>query len=365
MPSGINMKILLLGEFSGLFLNLKQGLEKNGQEVSLYSNGDGWKAIPGSDGVLFPINNPPCLINKVKNIISCCIYPYISKSKFYGYDIVQVINSNVYYGPLSHIILYNIKKHSGKMFISAAGDDYFTYRAWKNGNYRYWMFDDDPTPTDKYEGWFCYPTIFSEKRIVKFVDKIIPNLYEYALAYQNIPNRTKTIPFPINVDEIPYQENIISEKIVFFHGLNREAAKGTKYIREAMRIIQDKYPEEVECVIDGKLPYEEYLKLLSRTNVVIDQCLSYGYGMNACIAMAQGKVVMSGFEPETLEELELETCPGINIIPNVDDIVSKMEWIIQHKEEIPRIGYESRQHIEKYHHYVKIAQKYVEIWMSD
>ena len=37
------MKILLMGEFSGFYLNLKQGLQELGAEVTLAANGDGWK----------------------------------------------------------------------------------------------------------------------------------------------------------------------------------------------------------------------------------------------------------------------------------------------------------------------------------
>ena len=35
------MKILLMGEFSGFYLNLKQGLQELGAEVTLAANGDG------------------------------------------------------------------------------------------------------------------------------------------------------------------------------------------------------------------------------------------------------------------------------------------------------------------------------------
>ena len=37
------MKILLIGEYSNLHNSLKQGLQKNGFEVTLLSTGDGFK----------------------------------------------------------------------------------------------------------------------------------------------------------------------------------------------------------------------------------------------------------------------------------------------------------------------------------
>lgn len=38
-----NRKILLLGEYSGLYHNLKQGLQELGADVTLAANGDAWK----------------------------------------------------------------------------------------------------------------------------------------------------------------------------------------------------------------------------------------------------------------------------------------------------------------------------------
>ena len=40
------MKILLLGEYSAIHKNLREGLISLGHEVNLASNGDGWKNIP-------------------------------------------------------------------------------------------------------------------------------------------------------------------------------------------------------------------------------------------------------------------------------------------------------------------------------
>ena len=102
------------------------------------------------------------------------------------------------------------------------------------------------------------------------VDYIIPTCYEYAEGYRDNPKMLPAIPMAINTDNISYKENIVGEKVVIFHGLNREVAKGTKYIREAMKNISDKYGDEVETIIDGHLPFNEYIQLLDRTNVIID-----------------------------------------------------------------------------------------------
>ena len=43
------MRILLLGEYSGVHYNLSVGLKALGHDVTLASGGDYWKAIESSD----------------------------------------------------------------------------------------------------------------------------------------------------------------------------------------------------------------------------------------------------------------------------------------------------------------------------
>ena len=110
------------------------------------------------------------------------------------------------------------------------------------------------------------------------------------------------------------------------------------------------------------LPLNEYLEVISKTNVVIDQCRSYTYGMNAIYSMAKGKIVMSGSEPEALEELEVTSCPVINITPNVQQMISQFERILESKQQIEELSQDSRRFIEEKHDYIMIANRYMESW---
>lgn len=77
-----------------------------------------------------------------------------------------------------------------------------------------------------------------------------------------------------------------NKKLKIFQGLNREDTKGTKYIREDMLEIEKNYPDDIEIYIVGEISLNKYLKVLENFNIVIDQPLSYEYGMNALYAMA-------------------------------------------------------------------------------
>ena len=59
-----------------------------------------------------------------------------------------------------------------------------------------------------------------------------------------------------------------------------------------------KYSDKIDIRVVERAPLLEYLKIMQEANIIIDQCYSYGYGMNAIEALAMGKVVLSGNEEE-------------------------------------------------------------------
>jgi glycosyltransferase involved in cell wall biosynthesis len=80
--------------------------------------------------------------------------------------------------------------------------------------------------------------------------------------------------------------------------------------------------------------------------------------------MAMGKVVMSGAEPECLEEFELKNIPIINILPDPQDIYNKIKSLVLNKKSITKIGQESRKFVETFHDSHKVAKQYLEVWSS-
>jgi glycosyltransferase involved in cell wall biosynthesis len=200
-------------------------------------------------------------------------------------------------------------------------------------------------------------------KVAYLVDGIIPTNYTYKLAYSKFPNLSPIIPLPINTDEIkPRSEYRMGERIRIMHGISRRGFKGSGLILKAMEIIGTKYPEQVECIVINKLPLDEYIVKLHEVDIVIDQAFSYEYAMNALYAMASGKVVLSGNEPEVQNSLGVNNIPVINILPNVDDIVEKLEVYIENPGLIIEDGKKSRMFVEKEHNYKIIAEKYISVW---
>ena len=356
------MKVLLLGEFSGLNRALKEGVEKLEVDVTLASNGDGWKSIGGADLQLYPIEKRSGLIRKIKNYI---LFPILD-NRFKDYDIVQIISPYIYHWAVGMIPFNKILRNNGRVFVSVAGTDCYNYWYWKNGGFQYkdYIFENNKNLIDSFEKNSIASIVRNKtcKMVFESVDGIIPAApYEYEVPYEKFNNVRKAIMFPINVDNIEYKPNVVKNKIVIFHGINRYEDKGSKYIIKAMEIVQEKYKNDVECIIVERLPYQEYEKILDRTNIVIDQCRTFGYGINACVSMAKGKVVMSGAEREIVDSVG-GFCPIHNIRPNVSQIVNVLEKLILNRKSIERMGYESRLYVEEHHNYIDIAKKYCEEW---
>lgn len=357
------MKVLLLGEFSAVHKFLKEGLQELGHEATLIANGDGWKQISGADKQIYK-NTGKSKLTKLWHYV---IEPYFSMLKLPEYDVLQLMNTGMFH-PWFNTGFVDMLRKKAKLFsLLSAGDDYTVLEAYNKHFFEYFVYDFDKSVFETYDGLKARGKINmrSHKKIVEMASVVIPCAYEYQLAYKSVyKNKTANlIPMPINVDSINCRENSVGQKVVFFHGLNRELAKGTPFIRQALERLKEKYPNEAEIIIDGRMSFEQYLKVVEKANVIIDQCVAYGYGMTSCTSMAKGKVVMAGNHPEMQKALGIKP-PVIWIKPDVEHIYSQLEWIVENRFLIPQIGYESRKFIEEHHHYLNVAQQYVDTWKA-
>lgn len=366
------MRILIIGEYSGFAKNLSIGLKSLGHSTLTFTWGDGFKKIKQDDAVFLDCSNYH--IGKIqirgswrlKSFLQSfrLMHKVYSFDKDYLFDVILVVNAAFlrkqcrFWNPrFSKSMLCHLLKENdmSNIYLSACGNDY-VYDSYMRNLEKISTYE-----IRKYEagltrelGFFHYYT--------EYIKKVIPICYDYAVAYRNSPldkgiKLYTTIPLPIDASNIN-PSNILSERIVIFHGINRPE-KGTKIIMQAMYMLKDKYPNEVDILAKGKMPIDEYLKLMSLVNIVIDQCHSYSYGMNALYAMAMGKVVLSGNEPECSQEYGISDIPVINIHPNVNQIYFELEKLILHKEKLVEIGKKTREFIEKFHNPKRIAELYI------
>ena len=355
------MKILLLGEYSSLHRYLKEGLCAHGHEVHLIADGDGWKKIGGMDET-FPQRNGNSLGEKIR-----WLKKYTEFIDSLGeYDVIQLMSTTI----INRLVFFRcIRKLRSKckcLSLVSAGGSHALSQKYREGFFDWYVYDYDKYPLKNFDYWSVNGMINNINGWIaeSLVDVIIPSLYEYQIPFANSSKCWNVIPFPINVDDIKYQPNVVTNKIMIYHGLNREKAKGTPIIRKAMEKLKKHYSSEVEILIKGRMPFDEYLNVMSKTNILIDQCCGYGYGINACIGMAQGKVVMTPIREETLSAFGLSSSPIVNVKPDADYIYNQLEKLICDKESFSKRGLESRKYVENLHDYKKNALKYVEAWKA-
>lgn len=356
------MKILLIGEFSGLQNELKSGLLSLGHEVTLAAASDFYKKYPADINLGYGEN---IFSYKLRQLI----YPFLNLNKFTGYDVVHVVN--FYTIPrlvkLNLFLLNFLKKNNGILTLSGAGDDpFFVNYSEKTMRYSPIPWDEKIDRGGKNHYMRTSEQILAMHECMKIIDRVIPIMFEYYSTFVEAGYSEKTvkpIPIPINVSKFK-ASYLESDKLIFFHGLNRPGFKGTFLIKEAFDRLTANYPNDVECIVDGRMAFEDYIKVLSKTNVSVDQVFSYSLAMNALYSMVQGKVVCGGAETESTILYGGELPPVFNLQPNSNDIYDTFVNILEQKNNLIQISNSSRLFVENYHDGSKVAQQYINCWNS-
>lgn len=376
------MKILLVGEYSRLHNSLKEGLITLGHEVTLVGTGDYFKNFPAD--ILLKRKYQKGLQKKIKVLIYRLFKIDMTsvnlKNQFFsfseelkGFDVVQFINESPL-GIEPHYekqIITFLKENNKKLFLLSCGTDHISVKYAFDKKFQYSIltpFFEGKVPEKSFAHFLKYlkPEF---KDLHDFVYENIEGVMASDLDY-HIPLKGHTkylglLPNPVNTDKLLYLNNLVKDKIVIFHGINRGNfyKKGNDFFEKALIKIQKIYPEKLEIIITEDIPYQEYLKHYEKAHILLDQVYAYDQGYNALEAMARGKVVFTGAEKEFLEHYNLkedEVC--INALPDVDAIVEKLSWLIENPSEIGLISGNAKSFIEREHNYINISKKYFEVW---
>lgn len=355
------MKVLLLGEFSALHVNLKDALQELGHEAVVVGYSGGFKKI--AVDICLDIKLPSFL-----GSIEGRVKPLMLLPSLRNYDVVQLMSPLIFrFGrvlPFPARFFHNyIINNNKRFFMLGAGDDCFY---WRHARFKmeYGPFEDFLKYDLKSESCEMQDDSLYEynKYIADKCDGIIPVMYDYEIGYAEHPRVRRTIPLPMNLSKIKHVDNRPGSKLIVFHGLNRYGFKGTRHVEKAFEYLNKKYPNDLELIIKGHMPIGDYLDLMSRVNVVIDQLNTYSLGMNGIYALAMGKVVLGGGRHESLASLGVGSSPIIDIRPNHESIIEAVEMLLENRSRIPEMGYESRLFAEEVHDHIRVAQMYLKEW---
>ncbi|APA83599.1 glycosyltransferase [Francisella tularensis] len=363
-------KILLYGDFSNYNVNLSKALRELGYSVDVASTGDGFKKtvadITLNWAVYWNIKGQIRLLKQFKNFLK--EYELIQVIAPYSLPVVLQI-----YLSISNIFFR--KKY--KIFSSIVGCDYIF---WTTGRkvLGISLFDE----VEKY-GESSINRIRDKLR--SFLTRSFVRGYigmpEYYYSYKaDAKYRNKPIALTLaaanikhKYEEIGFDRFTEKDKLVFFHGIpkGREGFKGSHHIKAAFDIAKEKYKDFAEFITATSVPYDEYIEIMNKTDVIFDQTNGHTYGMAALEAIEAGKIVAScsqdkGFWDKISQDIDLEFIPKIySLKPDADFILSQINKIIADKQKLPDIAKHNRKFVEKYHDPKLIAQRHLDFWQDN
>lgn len=358
------MKVLLVGEFSNLHNILQQGLRELGVVADTLNCGDGYKKFHSD---IKPIN--------IKNgFIRECYNKLFSDYLCRKYDVIQFMHE-LEWGRIAGLnsrMSVSLAKNARLSVLLLAGCnwEYFRYAKAKTGISPC----EECLKYDYKRKYGCPHFHVKERRKMQYamqknIDIMVPMAYEYYTCSKYGPFADKVVEpicMPIKTDKIDLTvPDAKSKKLVVYHPLNREGFKGTVMIRKAFEVLEEKYADVAEFIIDGKMPYEEYIKLIERVDIIVDQKNALTFGIASLQAMATGKILITGNYRNRISDPKyqyVKDAPAFELGTTVAEMVNNISAVIERKFEFDNMRKRGAAYVNTYHEYRKVAQQFINLY---
>ena len=292
--------------------------------------------------------------------------------KLRGFDIVQLVSDTPILAPLwmESRLLKRLACQNGRVFMLNSGTDTPFMEAVVAGKYRYSLYDaylEDHTRIDEYRHVIRHLRPRYKRHYAKILDLVhgvIATDIDYHIAMQGREKYLGMVPNPVNIEKITFSPIAAQDKIVIFHGINKwnYHKKGNAYFEKALEIINAKYSDKIEIVQTSTLPYRDYIQVMDRAHIVLDQVNAYDQGYNALEAMARGKVVFTGAEREFEDHYQIAEPVAVNALPDAEYIAVRLSELIDDRQQIATIGQNARNFVEEHHGFAQSGAQYLSIW---
>ena len=231
------MKVLLIGEYSNVHATLAEGLCTLGHQVTVLSDGDGWKNYPRD----IDVSRSPGVLGGIR--LMARLYALLPKMR--GYDVVQLINPLFFELKAERLFYFYdyLRRHNKKGFLGGFGMDwYWVHTCTYDKPLRYSDFNigsavRTDAEAERYQNdWLGTAKEQLNKHIAQDCDGIITGLYEYHVCYHpHFPEKTRFIPYPIRLPQTSPIYRTNNGKTLIFIGINRERStyKGTDIMLRA------------------------------------------------------------------------------------------------------------------------------------
>ena len=370
------LDILLVGDASSYHPTLADALRSLGHHVTVASDGCiSWMQTRRE------INTARRLPGKLGGLDLWMRLGLNRKRLFSGYDIVSLASQD--FVPLrpSRVRTFfdRLKADNRSIFYTALGTDWrFTQECLDPATplvENEFMVRGEPTPfyrADRAEVnlWTQGELLDTGQHIYANVDGAVSALWEYDVAIRRYfaSDRMAYGGIPIDTRKVAYQDlPERPDRVRLFLGRHRHhmMLKGTDKLEAAARAVVARHPDKAELVIVENRPYDEYLRLLESAHVVLDQIYSYTPATNAMLAMAMGKVAVSGGAECFYQFIgEEEVRPVLHIDSDYESIERALEWAVTHPEQLRERGREGRRFVEKHNDSRVVARRFLDFWTS-
>ena len=249
----------------------------------------------------------------------------------------------------NYLDLSLIKKRGKKIVFTYQGDDarqkdVFAKKYGKNayGDGRYNL-------TDKY---FDFNKRLRIKKMAKYADAIFSHNPDIMHV---LPEKTQFLPYPnVDANAVTHNSNLKSKTIKIVHAPTDRQIKGTQAFLNAYKKLSLKYP--LELILVENMSHNEAIRFYDKADIAVDQLKIGWYGGFAVELMTRGVPVISFVR----ESDSRQFVPFWNKMPVVnateESVENALEVLIKDSTLRKKIGQQSSEFVQKYHHPLKIAQ---------
>jgi glycosyltransferase involved in cell wall biosynthesis len=149
------------------------------------------------------------------------------------------------------------------------------------------------------------------------------------------------------------------------HAPTHRGVKGTRFVLEAVDELRAEGVRFRFELIEG-LPRAEARRLFERADLLIDQLWLGWYGGLAVELMALGRPVICNIREDGLEFLPPEMSKELPLIRAEPATLAEVlrEWLTTRRNELPRLGEQSRRFVERWHDPRDVAKELLADYMT-
>jgi len=167
------------------------------------------------------------------------------------------------------------------------------------------------------------------------------------------------LPSQLHIDTEQWKKSIrmtwadgLSDPVYIAHAPNHRGCKGTEFIIKAVDILKEQ-GLNIELILLEKIQNSEVKKIFEhQVDILVDQIIFTGHGLNGLEGMASGLPVICNLEDETYilpfrRWSYFSECPIVSATP--ENLVDVLRKLVTRPELRHQLGKAGREYVEKYH----------------